>query len=79
MGRSALRPAGDPAALLSARELALLRMMADGFSDAEIAAGLNLGAAAFASLRGRLADSLGLPGGADIAAYAQARFLQEAR
>jgi DNA-binding NarL/FixJ family response regulator len=60
----------DPHELLSSRELQVVRMVANGRTQKEIAAELHLSEKTIATYRARIAEKLGLSTGVELAKYA---------
>jgi len=60
----------EPAELLSARELQVLKLVAEGFSSREIAQQIFISVKTVETYRGRFAEKLGLTSRADIVRYA---------
>jgi two-component system invasion response regulator UvrY len=66
----ALPVSDNPQELLSARELQVLRLVASGRSQKEIAAELSLSEKTIATYRARIADKLGISTGVELTRYA---------
>jgi DNA-binding NarL/FixJ family response regulator len=70
MAQTMLGRGGEPHEALSVRELEVLRQIAQGLSNPEIAAGLSISPKTVTTYRSRLLKKLGLRSNAEIARYA---------
>lgn len=64
------REPGNPADVLSDREVQVLKLVAEGFSSREIAEQILVGVKTVETYRGRFAEKLGLKSRADVVRYA---------